>query len=91
MVGNRRAARPTRHLVPRAPKELGADHHGLVPKALTVTNGRRPVEEAQVPKEVLLAATRAPRATTTSGPSTTVEQSTNLQVPRVLTATTISG
>lgn len=94
MVGNRRAVRPPRHLVPRAPREVEAAHHGPVPKALTVANGRRPVEVAQVPKEVPLAApaavasprhrveaTRLPRADTISGSLTTVEQSTNLQAP----------
>lgn len=91
MVGSRR---PTHHLVPKAPREVGADLHGPVPKAPMVPNGRRPEEEAQVAKEVPLAApaavasphhrveaTRLPRADTSSGPSTTVEQSTNLQVP----------
>lgn len=91
MVGSRRL---THHLVPKAPREVGADLHGPVPKAPTVPNGRRPVEEAQVAKEVPLEApaavasprhrveaTRPPRADTSSGPSTTVEQSTNLQVP----------
>lgn len=84
MVGSRR---PTHHLVPKAPREVGADLHGPVPKAPTV-------EEAQVAKEVPLEApaavasprhrveaTRPPRADTRRGPSTTVEQSTNLQVP----------
>lgn len=84
MVGSRRL---THHLVPKAPREVGADLHGPFPKAPTV-------EEAQVAKEVPLEApaavasprhrveaTRPPRADTRRGPSTTVEQSTNLQVP----------